>query len=81
MALGLPAAHQGSGQALQEGVDKANVMQMVPLSCTLRLVGNHTRLQLLRLPKPASGAAEKFLQVKRKIRHPGNAELASSSLP
>lgn len=46
MALRLPAAHQGSGQALQEGVDKANVMQIVPLSCTLRLVGNDTWLQL-----------------------------------
>lgn len=46
MALGLPAAHRGSGQALQEGVDKANAMQTVPLSCTSGLVGNDTWLQL-----------------------------------
>lgn len=46
MALRLPAAHQGSGQALQGGADKANVMQIVPLSSTLRLVGNNTWLQL-----------------------------------
>lgn len=46
MALGLPAAHQGSGQAFQEGVDKANVMQIVPLRCTLWLLGTDAWLQL-----------------------------------